>query len=67
MAEQKATKQLRINRAFEASSKKAHNGMVSGFALMYLNRLERIGAQHGVVAAIDEQHGTTDETRSVTQ
>ncbi|MDD7985317.1 hypothetical protein PQO01_10170 [Lentisphaera marina] len=38
IAEQKATKQTRINRAFEASAKKAHHPMVSAFALLYLNK-----------------------------
>jgi hypothetical protein len=38
MAEQKATKQLRINRAFEASTKRSHHPMVSAFAMLYLNK-----------------------------
>jgi hypothetical protein len=36
--EQKATNQTRINKAFEASAKKAHDPIVSAFAMLYLNK-----------------------------
>ena len=38
IAEQKATKQTRITKAFEASAKKAHEEIISAFAMMYLNQ-----------------------------
>ncbi len=38
ISEQKATKQIRIEKAFEASSKKAHKAVISAFAMMYLNK-----------------------------
>jgi hypothetical protein len=38
MTEQKTTKQIRINNAFERSAKKAHHPMVSAFAMLYLNK-----------------------------
>ena len=38
IAEQKATKQTRIIKAFEASAKKAHEPIISAFAMLYLNQ-----------------------------
>jgi len=38
ISEQKATKQIRIQKAFEASAKEAHQPVISAFAMMYLNK-----------------------------
>jgi len=38
IAEQKATKAVRIQKAFEASAKKAHEPIISAFAMLYLNQ-----------------------------
>jgi len=38
IAEQKATKQIRIIKAFEVSAKKAHDPIISAFAMLYLNK-----------------------------
>ncbi len=38
ISEQKATRQLRIEKAFEVSAKKAHDPVISAFAMMYLNK-----------------------------
>lgn len=38
MAEQAATKEIRIRQAFEASAKKAYKPIISAFAMLYLNQ-----------------------------
>ncbi len=38
IAEQKATKEIRTRKAFEASAEKAHKPIISAFAMLYLNQ-----------------------------
>jgi hypothetical protein len=38
ISEQKATKEIRIKKAFEVSTQKAHDPIISAFAMMYLNK-----------------------------